>query len=447
MSELFTTVVVLVAAALLGARALQALPRQERTLPTLSLLAHLAAGPTLLAVMDFVFGTSDVNYYFDEGKVLSRLMDSDPWRWVPEVFKFVVRIPNDLSTYFPEEFAGGDPTSSMVGAAGLLLFFLNNSRYAAFVLMAALAFFGKLAAYQGMRTAMPAVDPRRVAVAMMLIPSVVFWSSGVVKESFATIGLGMLTLWVARLQRGSLLRGPQWLIVGAGLVALFKPYLLFPFTLAAGAFHGIARARRSNAAIRPLYVLVAGAAVIAAITGLSLLFPEFAPSRIGEMAALQQQYGAQTEGGSNYALGNEQATTLTGQLAFAPIALLTVLVRPFIFEVRNFTMLMAAGESTAMLVLLVLLFRRVSVRAVIALVLRSPALSFCTSFSIVAGLAIGLATSNFGTLSRYRIPMMPYYVLLVLILSHRESREAVARAVGVDKPGAAKGASTQGSKR
>jgi len=33
--------------------------------------------------------------------------------------------------------------------------------------------------------------------------------------------------------------------------------------------------------------------------------------------------------------------------------------------------------------------------------------------------AVGLATTNLGTLSRYRMPMMPFYVTFILLLGQQ----------------------------
>ncbi|MBL8678064.1 MAG: hypothetical protein JNK05_02815 [Myxococcales bacterium] len=429
MNDLVVSMVVLALMASVGFAAIQRLPAKERTLPFVSLGVHLLTAPLLLAVMDYIWVASDVHYYFETGKTLTRLMRADFARWAPEVVKFTLQMPNDLAVLFPEDFSGAYSTSSMLGVAGLLMFVFNDARYASFIAVAGVAFLGKLASYQGVRIALPAMEPRRVAIAMLLIPSVIFWSSGVVKESFAVTGLGILMLWIARATSRSLVTSPHLLVLGALPVYLFKPYLLFPFTLAAGAWIALTRLKSSNAAVKPVYLLGASAAVVGLVAALSVAFPEFSPAKLGESTSQMQQYGAEAGGGSAYTLGNAQTQSLSGQLAFAPIALVTVLVRPFVFEVRNFSMLIASGEATLMLVLLIQLFRKNSLREVFRAVLRSPPLAFCMVFTLIAGMAIGLATSNFGTLSRYRIPMMPYYAMLVLVLTDKRVGVAANKAL------------------
>ena len=56
-----------------------------------------------------------------------------------------------------------------------------------------------------------------------------------------------------------------------------------------------------------------------------------------------------------------------------------------------------------------------------------PPLVASAVFIIAFGAAVGLTTTNLGTLSRYRLPMMPPYAAILFILSRREARTATTR--------------------
>jgi hypothetical protein len=45
----------------------------------------------------------------------------------------------------------------------------------------------------------------------------------------------------------------------------------------------------------------------------------------------------------------------------------------------------------------------------------SSPLMFCAAFTLTLGVAVGLATTNLGTLSRYRMPLVPFFVAMVLV--------------------------------
>jgi hypothetical protein len=40
---------------------------------------------------------------------------------------------------------------------------------------------------------------------------------------------------------------------------------------------------------------------------------------------------------------------------------------------------------------------------------------FCTVFVLALALGTGLATTNMGTLSRYRAPMEPFFFILIMV--------------------------------
>ena len=45
----------------------------------------------------------------------------------------------------------------------------------------------------------------------------------------------------------------------------------------------------------------------------------------------------------------------------------------------------------------------------------------CFVFSFVFGIAVGASTTNFGALSRYKIPCMPFYFIMLLLVYKRAS--------------------------
>jgi len=48
-------------------------------------------------------------------------------------------------------------------------------------------------------------------------------------------------------------------------------------------------------------------------------------------------------------------------------------------------------------------------------------------FVMAFGIAVGLASSNLGTLSRYRSPLVPFFVVLLLVLGKPRRARSPAR--------------------
>jgi hypothetical protein len=165
---------------------------------------------------------------------------------------------------------------------------------------------------------------------------------------------------------------------------------------------------------------------VGGIVLLGQYFPEYAPDTFSTNTYELQQIGrGMRAGGSKFVLSGEIPSTLAGQLAYAPAALLTSLFRPTIFEVRNLMMLANAVETTVLTLLFVrILFTR-NLRAVRLQIMNDPFLVFCVVFVISFGIAVGLTSTNLGTLSRYRIPILPFFAGLLFVLQ-RPRRASVS---------------------
>ena len=114
-------------------------------------------------------------------------------------------------------------------------------------------------------------------------------------------------------------------------------------------------------------------------------------------------------------------------MVYLPVALLTSLYRPLLIEARNALQFVSALEMTVFLLLTIRAFLRKGARGVWRALMAKPVLVMSAVFAIVLGIGVGLATSNLGALSRYRVPLMPFYLMLLLALNRRAPSEAERR--------------------
>jgi hypothetical protein len=257
----------------------------------------------------------------------------------------------------------------------------------------------------------------------VIVPSVIFWSSGLIKEAFATIGLGLAFQQLYRFYRGRFsLVGISAAAAGLLLVATIKGYLLIPLGTAAGASMLFARARSMVAG--PGSSLARRVVVLA--TSLIVVL-----GNVVDTTGQLQGAGEQVTGGSSYSLVTERS--LSGQIAALPLVLGTALFRPVLFEARNAQMA-ANGLEMAFFTVLTLRALRQGRRGY-RLIRDQPVLLFCGVFSIIMAIGVGLVSTNLGTLSRYRMPMMPFlWVLVTAIASTSPVAAARAIAGGRSKP-------------
>ncbi|MEM9191276.1 MAG: hypothetical protein AAGF12_19040 [Myxococcota bacterium] len=391
-----------------------------RELPWLvaGLVAHMAASFAVVAVTRAAYGSGDMFAYFYVAESLQPALHLDFTGTVKELFILIFHGRPVLPAHL---FGVGSPTGTMIGVTTLIDFAVGGSLYGTCLVIASISFFGKLALYIWGRESFPERYRPRLAFGVLLVPTVVFWSGGIIKESFAVAGIGFLALALHRILQRRVVVGALIGLIGFGMVALIKPYLLFAFVMSAGAFlyarNALSEANGHRLEIRPLHLVVAVALAVGGLIVLGKLFPNYSFENIGAEAALQQGAGAKVTGGSSYSIGDSNATSLTGQLAFAPVGLIYSLFRPFIFEVRNVQMAVNALEALALTVLFFRVFWIRSWRASWRMLTSSPALIFAATFVLIVGVGVGIATTNVGTLSRFRMPMMPFYAMLLLVMT------------------------------
>jgi hypothetical protein len=125
------------------------------------------------------------------------------------------------------------------------------------------------------------------------------------------------------------------------------------------------------------------------------------------------------DAGSGYVLG-ELDGTFRSMLRLAPQAINVTLFRPYLWEVKNPLMLLTALEAMGMIFLLVwTIFRQ---RLFFFRSLAKPDVLFCIVFSLTFAFAVGVSTFNFGTLARYKIPLLPFFIIGLAIINGHSTR-------------------------
>ena len=425
MNDLLSVVLVSVFGALLVVLCSTGFSREERKWVTIAFFMHVGFACAQVPITLAFYGSSDMFLYFSYGDILARMMERDPLHVIPQVTALLLH----NSPRLPLTIIGaGTSTGSMSALAAWAFYILGPSKYAACILFAMFSLSGKIAMCRVFRAN---VDPGfrwLAAIATLFIPSFVFWSSGLIKEAMAVAGFGWallgLHMWI---REGRPLPAAALMVAGAVPILLIKPYILFPLVLAGGSWYYWSRSlKRGRVRIRPAYLVAAGALGVGGIVLLGQYFPEYAPDSFSSRTYELQHIGRGLRGGSNFLLSSEMPTTLGGQLAYAPVALLASLFRPAIFEVHNLLTLANALETTVLTLLLARIVFRRNLGRVRQQIMDDPFLVFCLVFVVAFGIAVGLTSTNLGTLSRYRSPILPFFVALLFILQRPRPVTSVA---------------------
>ena len=109
----------------------------------------------------------------------------------------------------------------------------------------------------------------------------------------------------------------------------------------------------------------------------------------------------------------------TGLIKVWPIAIAYTLFRPFVWEASS-AVVFAQGVENLFLAMLCLraIFLAVTNPAVIRRARRSPTFVSCLLFVAFYALVVGVAAPNLGTMTRYRIALLPFMSGILIILEY-----------------------------
>lgn len=319
-----------------------------------------------------------------------------------------------------------DPPSFFVARISFVFDLLTFSTYSATaILFGVFSFTGMWLFFQTFYKKYPD-SHRGLAISILFIPSVSFWGSGILKDTITLGCVGIATFYTHKIfiERSFSFHRLFMLMASLYVIFVVKKYILFCFFPAAllWVFFG------NLATVRYAAVKII---LMPFVLAISIFFGYYAILKVGEgdekysidklantakITAYDIRYQTGRDAGSGYELG-ELDGTITGALRLFPQAINVSLFRPYVWEVKNPLMLLSALESLGMLLFLIYVIRK-SKRNFFKAILRADVL-FCLVFSISFAFSVGISTFNFGTLVRYKIPLLPFFSTgLVIILNY-----------------------------
>lgn len=292
-------------------------------------------------------------------------------------------------------------------ATGLLYSVLPSSLPAAYLFYATLGFGGSVFFYRAFRVAFPDAKPAFYTQIIFFLPSILFWPSSVGKESLVFFGSGIAAYGFAQYARRSRLWDLVVAGLGMGTIYLPRPHFAAFMLVAAGI--GVLLFRRVDTARSLLATIVVAGLIVG--FGLPLIRTG------GEYIGIQWERGVWEETEAVFEYRQELATT--GGSAFVPVdpftlqgvvaAPVTILLRPFLWEVDNAQAMVSALESILWLGLFVARGRFLV--ANLRTVRTNPMVVFALVYSALLIVALTVA-GNFGIIARQRVAVLPFVWML-----------------------------------
>ena len=396
---------------------------------TLKLLGALLLG----ALYQFYYGGGDTFGYYDGSTHIYDAFYNEPSIGLKLIFN-ENNYQGGVYPYASKIWMYPSPTEYMVVRIAGVFAILTGGTYAGIaMLFAVVSFSGLWAMYMAFSKLFPH-QLFGLAIAILFIPSTIFWGSGILKDSITFGLLGWSTAALIHLlywQR----RPWLWLsVLFLSLVLAFsiKEYIVLSFLPAAmiwGYFVIIKKVYNKilRLLIAPFVLIIMTFLSAYTVYKVGENSPRYSLANLAETAKITAyDIGRWTgrDAGSSYDLGDLDGS-LASMIRLAPAAINVSLFRPYLWEVRNPLMLLASLEGLILLVFtLIILFRMIWFKVN---VLKSPAAWFSLVFSLTFAFAVGISTYNFGTLFRYKVPLMPFFAILLVLTWSKSQQQSMHR--------------------
>lgn len=379
-------------------------------------------------VYAYYYGGGDTFNYFEHSRIINEAFNESIFKW----FNLLLHIPayNDGAYYdyiSRMEWYRNPPSYTVAAISAFFSLFLFNTYLPTTVVFAFISFSGIWALFRTFATNYPKLI-KPVAIATLFIPSAFVWGSGIFKDTICLFALGWLTYCTFRLliQRDFSIKNILLIMLSFVLIATVKLYILMGYIPALLIWILFAYSHKiQNRGGRLLVKLTFSIAAI----GASLFFMQRFSDELGKYSLenIAQtsnttrswiSYASETSEGASYDLGKFDPS-IGGMISKIPEAVNVTFFRPYPWEAGKVIVFLSAIEAFLFLFLTLKVIFTIGLPKIWTTINKDPTIQFCLIFAIIFAFAVGISSYNFGALSRYKIPCLPFYALALILIYYK----------------------------
>jgi hypothetical protein len=269
-------------------------------------------------------------------------------------------------------------------------------------------------------------NEKGLAYIVIFLPSIAFWGSGIMKDSFTVSSACWITynFYMVLISRKKVIINSIFLVINLFIIINMKPYVVLSLLPGIALWLNSAYLKKIKNVFLKILILPLISVVILTIglyifQNLSSLMGVY-----GEVdSAIEQAQVIRSDllrsdqyGSNNYDIGKFDGSVVS-LLSVAPNAIFTALFRPFLWEIGSPTMVFSAIENFILIAFTIFTLIKISPVAVLRTLLKEPFLLYCLIFSILFAFGVGIAGTNFGAMVRYKTPLLPFFFSMIYLLS------------------------------
>ena len=396
---------------------------EDKYIFTLGFILKIMGATTAVLIYLFYYGGGDTTDYFESGKFLLEYV-SENIDQLPTIL-----LSSDLKNYQEIAFIQfgkkinywySKPTYTISKIALLFNFITVNSFFLTSILCSYFSFFSSWKLYRFILNH-TVLNRTHVGYAIFLMPSVIFWGSGLFKDTFTLAGLYLLIIGFVQFfgYNKFKLYNILYMIIGVYLLYSIRSFFLMaalPFLIIwviSLKFYAIP-SFTVKFFLTPIFIGLISLSGFMMLKTISETFQELSFEKLVDKSKGFQSWHTTLQG-SAYSLGDIDYTS-NALVSKIPASLTVTFFRPFLWEAGKPIIILSALQSLFFLLVTVYLILRMRIIYFFSSFFKSPQAIALMGFSLFYGMVVGFTSYNFGALDRYKIPCLSTYMLALLFI-------------------------------
>ncbi len=362
--------------------------------------------------------TADTFKFFDDGKILFNTFFTNPKHFFEMLTGINGKSPElttyyeTMNTWFNTDVLFND-NKTMIRLNAIFDFFSLGYYYVHVVFINFFSFTGLIALFRLFQS-FQKNKSKEIFIVMMLLPSMLFWGSGLLKDGLLLFALGMMLYLFNRIVNKTCSnRHLIAFILSFFLLMMTKLYVL------AAIFPGlIAWCWSRDDSMKKILFKFATCHLVyfMMVFNVGLVSDKYDITDIIYYKQKNFYTLAEYTNAKSLIHISQIEPTVWSVLKHSPEAVLRVFVRPFVTDSSSPLILLSAFENILILVIILLCivsFKKTEI-------IQQPIFYFSILFVLILFALIGLITPILGALVRYKIPALPFLMFVFISVSDLE---------------------------
>ena len=363
--------------------------------------------------------TADIFKYFDDSKVMFDALFHKPLDYLsmltgigndnPYFNEHYYKIMNNWYRVYESNIYNESHTIIRLNAVLRIFSFGYYNVHTVFICFLSLT--GLVAVY---KTAIKFIvhKNKELIIGIFLLPSVIFWGSGVIKEGLIFFGIGLLIFHffqiIEKFNRFSLF----WILTSGALIYFTKFYIFAIAVPILLAHFWISKTNEKYIFLKYLSVFI-----LYILAGLHIhyIFPAF--DALDILITKQRDFIGLAKFMNSGSLIDIPLLThdVWSFIKYAPLAFFNTLFRPLIFESYSVLILMASIENLFILSVIITTLFFLNYKEI------NKSIFFACMFVVIFMFVLtGLITPVMGAMVRYKVPALPFLMILLIMLIDKD---------------------------